>query len=127
MPASPWLWQNIHLAWHNPTSTYALFQVDSVALAPAFLIAVLMYQLSTEAPYFGPSNAGSKPLSSSTYEISHLQWCVQVNAQSAPAIAPAKGEFGIPAAPVLIPDGPWKEIPGCVCAPKGFKAQGKVF
>lgn len=34
------------------------------------------------------------------------------------------GSFDIPAAPVLIPQGPWKEINGCVCAPKGFKAQG---
>lgn len=34
------------------------------------------------------------------------------------------GEFGIPAAPILIPEGPWKEIDGCVNAPKGFKAQG---
>jgi glutamate N-acetyltransferase/amino-acid N-acetyltransferase len=34
------------------------------------------------------------------------------------------GSFDIPAAPVLIPSGPWKEIEGCVCAPKGFKAQG---
>jgi len=34
------------------------------------------------------------------------------------------GSFDIPAAPVLIPSGPWKEIEGCVCAPKGFQAQG---
>ncbi|KAL4429620.1 hypothetical protein ABPG77_008669 [Micractinium sp. CCAP 211/92] len=34
------------------------------------------------------------------------------------------GDFSIPAAPILIPEGPWKEIEGCVCAPKGFKAQG---
>lgn len=33
--------------------------------------------------------------------------------------------FSIPAAPILIPNGPWKEIDGCVCAPKGFRAQGK--
>lgn len=32
--------------------------------------------------------------------------------------------FSIPAAPILIPKGPWKEIDGCVCAPKGFQAQG---
>lgn len=30
----------------------------------------------------------------------------------------------IPAAPILLPDGPWKEIPGSVTAPKGFKAAG---
>ena len=35
------------------------------------------------------------------------------------------GDFSIPAAPILIPEGPWKEIDGCVCAPKGFKAQGE--
>lgn len=34
------------------------------------------------------------------------------------------GNFDIPAAPILIPEGPWKEIEGCLCAPKGFKAQG---
>jgi len=34
------------------------------------------------------------------------------------------GSFDIPAAPSLIPDGPWNEIEGCVCAPQGFKAQG---
>ena len=33
--------------------------------------------------------------------------------------------FDIPAAPILIPKGPWKEVDGCVCAPKGFKAQGR--
>lgn len=36
------------------------------------------------------------------------------------------GDFSIPAAPILIPEGPWKEIEGCVCAPKGFKAQGEL-
>ena len=35
------------------------------------------------------------------------------------------GDFTIPAAPILIPEGPWKEIEGCVTAPKGFKAQGE--
>ncbi len=34
--------------------------------------------------------------------------------------------FSIPAAPILIPKGPWKEIDGCVCAPKGFRAQGRL-
>lgn len=34
------------------------------------------------------------------------------------------GSFDIPAAPILIPEGPWKEVEGCICAPKGFKAQG---
>lgn len=32
--------------------------------------------------------------------------------------------FSIPAAPILIPKGPWTEVNGCVCAPKGFRAQG---
>ncbi|KAK9790578.1 hypothetical protein WJX73_002871 [Symbiochloris irregularis] len=32
--------------------------------------------------------------------------------------------FRLPAAPVLITPGPWKEVDGSVCAPKGFKAQG---
>ncbi|PSC69634.1 arginine biosynthesis bifunctional chloroplastic-like [Micractinium conductrix] len=40
------------------------------------------------------------------------------------AAADIPGDFSIPAAPILIPAGPWKEIDGCVCAPKGFKAQG---
>ncbi|GAB4822124.1 hypothetical protein N2152v2_009170 [Parachlorella kessleri] len=38
--------------------------------------------------------------------------------------AAVPGDFSIPPAPILIPSGPWKEIDGCVCAPKGFKAQG---
>lgn len=42
----------------------------------------------------------------------------------AAAAAPVPGDFSIPGAPILIPEGPWKEIEGCVCAPKGFKAQG---
>jgi glutamate N-acetyltransferase / amino-acid N-acetyltransferase len=37
---------------------------------------------------------------------------------------PVPGSFTIPAAPILIPSGPWEEIEGCICAPKGFKAQG---
>ena len=41
---------------------------------------------------------------------------------SSAAVPP--GDFSIPAAPILVPEGPWKEIDGCVCAPKGFKAQG---
>jgi glutamate N-acetyltransferase / amino-acid N-acetyltransferase len=32
--------------------------------------------------------------------------------------------FKIPAAPDLIPDGPWKKVEGGVCAAKGFKATG---
>jgi hypothetical protein len=32
--------------------------------------------------------------------------------------------FSIAAAPILIPKGPWTEVEGCVCAPKGFRAQG---
>ncbi|KAK9811287.1 hypothetical protein WJX72_001202 [[Myrmecia] bisecta] len=38
--------------------------------------------------------------------------------------AAAQSAFDIPAAPILIPEGPWKEVEGCVCAPKGFRAQG---
>lgn len=34
------------------------------------------------------------------------------------------GDFSIPAAPILVPEGPWREVEGSVCAPKGFKAQG---
>ena len=37
------------------------------------------------------------------------------------------GAFDIPAAPILIPPGPWKEIDGSVTAPKGFKAQGELL
>lgn len=40
------------------------------------------------------------------------------------ANAPVPGDFSIPSAPIMIPEGPWKEIEGCICAPKGFKAQG---
>lgn len=32
--------------------------------------------------------------------------------------------FSIPSAPILIPEGPWKEVEGCINAPKGFKSQG---
>lgn len=42
----------------------------------------------------------------------------------AQAVKAPTGPFDIPAAPILIPEGPWREIAGCVCAPKGFKAQG---
>ena len=35
--------------------------------------------------------------------------------------------FRLPAAPVLITPGPWKEVEGSVCAPKGFKAQGETL
>ena len=38
--------------------------------------------------------------------------------------AAGESAFDIPAAPILIPPGPWKEIDGSVTAPKGFKAQG---
>ena len=41
------------------------------------------------------------------------------------AMAAPTSAFDIPAAPILIPKGPWKEVNGCVCAPKGFKAQGE--
>lgn len=33
--------------------------------------------------------------------------------------------FLIPAAPDLIPDGPWAKVEGGVCAAKGFKATGE--
>ncbi len=38
--------------------------------------------------------------------------------------AAADAAFDIPAAPILIPEGPWKEVEGSVNAAKGFKAQG---
>ncbi|KAL3693290.1 hypothetical protein R1sor_006941 [Riccia sorocarpa] len=37
-------------------------------------------------------------------------------------ITPSRYKF--PSAPILLPDGPWKEIPGGVTAPVGFKAAG---
>jgi hypothetical protein len=39
--------------------------------------------------------------------------------------AGSKGSFDIPAAPILIPPGPWQEVEGGVLAAKGFKAQGR--
>lgn len=33
----------------------------------------------------------------------------------------------LPAAPVLITPGPWREVDGSVCAPKGFRAQGRCL
>ncbi len=53
--------------------------------------------------------------------------CVFSQAVAPCAIATAKSEFDIPAAPILLPEGPWKEIDGCLCAPKGFKAQGVLM
>ncbi len=41
------------------------------------------------------------------------------------ASAGLPGSFDIPAAPILIPEGPWKVIEGGVTAPAGFKAQGE--
>ena len=32
--------------------------------------------------------------------------------------------FQIPAAPDLVPEGPWKAVEGCINAPKGFKSAG---
>lgn len=48
----------------------------------------------------------------------------QQNHQTVSAIPVAQSEFDIPAAPILLPKGPWKAIEGSVNAPKGFKAQG---
>ena len=42
----------------------------------------------------------------------------------AQAAAAPTGPFDIPAAPLLVPDGPWKHIDGGVCAAKGFRAAG---
>lgn len=50
-----------------------------------------------------------------------LQRCSTVTVNG---IAVAKSEFDIPAAPILLPKGPWKAVEGSVNAPKGFKAQG---
>ncbi len=41
------------------------------------------------------------------------------------AISTDKESFVIPAAPDLIPDGPWEKVEGGVCAAKGFKATGE--
>lgn len=40
-------------------------------------------------------------------------------------VSVAPESFKIPAVPDLIPDGPWKKVPGGVCAAKGFKATGE--
>ena len=52
-------------------------------------------------------------------------WAVQQKHQTINAIPVAQSEFDIPAAPILLPKGPWKAIEGSVNAPKGFKAQGQ--
>lgn len=49
---------------------------------------------------------------------------LQQRSQTVSAIPMAKSEFDIPAAPILLPKGPWKAVEGSVNAPKGFKAQG---
>ena len=51
--------------------------------------------------------------------------CLQHRIQTLSATPVAKSEFDIPAAPILIPKGPWKAVDGSVNAPKGFKAQGQ--
>ena len=48
------------------------------------------------------------------------------HAAAAAAAAAPQHAFDIPAAPILIPDGPWREVDGSVCAAKGFKAQGET-
>lgn len=40
------------------------------------------------------------------------------------AVGPSPSIIHIPAAPIFLPEGPWKEIPGGVTAAKGFKASG---
>lgn len=50
---------------------------------------------------------------------------VRFQVQSCLAISTDKESFVIPAAPDLIPDGPWEKVEGGVCAAKGFKATGK--
>ncbi|KAI5084636.1 hypothetical protein GOP47_0000805 [Adiantum capillus-veneris] len=39
-------------------------------------------------------------------------------------VGPTPSVAHIPAAPIFLPEGPWKEIPGGVTAAKGFKASG---
>lgn len=56
---------------------------------------------------------------SATSAITH-QGAVRVQAN----VSTASESFQIPAAPDLIPDGPWKKVEGGVCAAKGFKATG---
>ena len=34
--------------------------------------------------------------------------------------------FQIPAAPDLVPEGPWKAVEGSINAPKGFKSAGEA-
>jgi hypothetical protein len=43
------------------------------------------------------------------------------------AVSSAAESYKIPAAPDLIPDGPWKKVDGGVCAAKGFKATGMAY
>lgn len=53
--------------------------------------------------------------------------CLQHRIQTLSATPVAQSEFDIPAAPILIPKGPWKAVDGSVNAPKGFKAQGQYM
>lgn len=43
------------------------------------------------------------------------------------AVSYTAENFQIPAAPDLIPEGPWKKVEGGVCAAKGFKATGTLL
>ena len=56
-----------------------------------------------------------------------LNTVLQATAIEEDEIVDVQGEFSVPAAPILIPEGPWKEVEGSVCAPKGFKAQGAAL
>ncbi|GJP70602.1 hypothetical protein CLOP_g1522, partial [Closterium sp. NIES-67] len=64
--------------------------------------------------------------STQTCKSAQRPFRMRVSASSAEAEAAAAeaGKF-IPAAPILLPEGPWKEVEGGVVAARGFKAYGK--
>ena len=56
-----------------------------------------------------------------------MRWQRRANSLVTAALAAPTSAFDIPAAPILIPEGPWKEVEGSVNAAKGFKAQGQAL
>lgn len=54
----------------------------------------------------------------------HPSQLLVAQAAALKAVSTAAESFIIPAAPDLIPEGPWEKVAGGLLAPKGFKATG---
>ncbi|XP_011094824.1 arginine biosynthesis bifunctional protein ArgJ, chloroplastic isoform X1 [Sesamum indicum] len=60
------------------------------------------------------------------YKIFHSAQHSRMNTSRVSAVVSAQQDVSnyIPAAPILLPEGPWHQVPGGVAAAKGFKAAG---